>query len=201
VEEGRYLAKNIPGAKYLELDSDDHVIWGEHSDRLVDEIQAFLAELQPQPPTERILMTVLFLEIAVSHSKQRHDDQVRTALHLAEGKDIRSTERGYFATFQGPTRAIQCAMAIRDRLKGIDLRIRAAIHIGECEKRADGLVGPAIRLASRLVERAEESEIIASRTVRDLMAGSGFAFEERGEAKLTDVPGTWQFYSVSGPAF
>ena len=201
VEEGRYLAKSIPGAKYLELDSDDHVIWGEHSDRLVDEIQAFLVGLQLPPPTERILMTVLSLEIAVSHSKQRHDDQVRTALHLAEGKDIRNTERGYVATFQGPTRAIQCAMAIRDRLKGIDLRIRAAIHIGECEKRADGLAGPAIRLASLLVERAEEGEIIASRTVRDLMVGSGFTFEERGEAVLTDVPGTWQFYSVSGPAF
>lgn len=201
VEEGRYLAKNIPGAKYLELDSDDHVIWGEHSDRLVDEIQAFLAGLQLPPPTERILTTVLSLEIAVSHSQQRHDDQVRTALRLAEGKDIRSTERGYVATFQGPTRAIHCAMAIRAHLKDIDLRIRAAIHIGECEKRADGLAGPAIRLASRLVERAEEGEIIASRTVRDLMVGSGFMFEERGEAKLTDVPGTWQFYSVSGPAF
>jgi len=200
VEEGRYLANHIRGAKYLELPGDDHVIWGGDSDRLVDEIQAFLTGLQPSRPAERVLLTVLSLEVAGSQSQPRHDNQVRTELRLAEGKDIKSTESRYLATFQGPTRAIQCAMAVRDRMSEIGLCIRAAIHIGECEKRADDFRGPAIRLASRLVELAEEGEIIASRTVRDLVVGSEFTFEERGDAELIDVRGTWQFYSVSGPA-
>ena len=201
VEEGRYLAQHIQDAKYLELASDDHVIWGEHSDRLVDEIQAFLAGLQPPPSSEHALLTVLSLEIVGAQSQQRHDDQIRTDLRLAGGKDIKSTENRFLATFQGPTRAIQCAMAIRDRMKEIGFRSRAAIHIGECEKRADGLSGLAISLASRLLDLAEAGEIIASRTVRDLVVGSGLTFEERGEAGLIDVPGTWQFYTVSGPDF
>src|SRR5262249_43903209 len=150
--------------------------------------------------SERILLTALSFEIPGSQSQRRHDNQIRTELRLAEGKNIKRTESRYLATFQGPTRAIQCAMAIRHRMREIGLGIRAAIHIGECEKRADDLRGPAIRLASRLVELAEEGDIIASRTVRDLVVGSEFTFEERGDVELTDVPGTWQLYSVSEPA-
>lgn len=200
VEEGRYLAEHIQGARYLELASDDHVIWGEHSDRLVDEIQAFLAGLQPPPPSEHVLLTVLSLDVAGSPSHPRHDDLIRAELARAEGREIKNTENGFLATFGGPTRAIQCAIAIRNRMTKIGVRVRAAVHIGECEKRGDDLSGTAIQLVSCLLDHAEAGEIIASRTVRDLVVGSGFPFEERGESEFANMPGTWQLYSVDGQA-
>ena len=213
VEEGRYLANHIAGAKYVELAGDDHVIWGEDSDRLVEEIQAFLTGARPPPMTERVLLTVLFTDIVGSTSiaanigdqkwrdlLQRHDDDIRIELRRSQGTEIKTTGDGFLAAFQRPTRAIQCATAICSRMAKIGLQVRAAIHIGECEKRGDDLSGIAIHLASRLLGYAQAGEIIASRTVKDLVVGSGFAFEDRGEAKLRDVPGTWQIYSVSGPA-
>jgi DNA-binding SARP family transcriptional activator/pimeloyl-ACP methyl ester carboxylesterase len=196
VEEGRYLAKHIPSAKYLELESDDHVIWGEHSDRLVDEIRSFLAGLPHAAPRERILATVLLLKATGARSLRRYDDQIRTELRLAEGEDIKDVESGYLATFRGPTKAIQFAMAIRNRLKDSGFRIRAAVHTGEWEERTDYLEGPATLMTSRLIELANEGEIIASRTVRDLMIGSDFVFTERGEVELEGVSGRWPFYHV-----
>ena len=197
VEEGRYLAKHIGGSTYLELDGDDHVIWGENSDRLVDEIQAFLAGLQSSSLSERILLTVLSLEVIGSQSGQWYEDPIRTELQRAHGRYIKSTENGFAATFRGPTAAIRCAMAIRDRMKQMGFRIRAAIHIGECEKRSGDLSGHAIQLGAGLLDHAAVGEVVASQTVRDLGVDPGLAFEERGAAGFPGVPGTWLFYSVS----
>jgi len=162
---------------------------------------------------ERVLLTVLFTDIVGSTSVaasmgdqkwrdllQRHDDEIRIELRRSEGTEIKTTGDGFLAAFQRPTRAIHCATAICDRMAKLGLRVRAAIHIGECEKRGDDLSGIAIHLASRLLEYARAGEIIASRTVKDLVVGSGFAFEERGETKLRDVPGSWQIFLFSGRA-
>src|SRR5262249_43839634 len=150
VAEGRYLADHIAGAKYVELAGNDHVIWGEDSDRLIDEIQAFVTGVRPPPLTERVLLTVLFTDIVGSTSVaatigdqkwrdllQQHDNEVRDVLRLTDGTEIKTTGDGFLATFQRPTRAIQCARAICDRTAKIGLQVRAGIHIGECEKRGN----------------------------------------------------------------
>ncbi|TIQ21156.1 MAG: alpha/beta fold hydrolase [Mesorhizobium sp.] len=212
-EEGRYLATHIEGARYIELAGRDHVIWGENSDRLVDEIQTFVTGVLPSAPGERVLVTALHVEVVglpsalVNTSNQtwrdlmqRHGDETRKELHHADGEEIKRTGNGFLAVFQRPTRAIQCALAIRRRLGESGLRVRAAIHIGECERRGDDVTGIAIQLTSRLLDHAGPGEIIASRTVRDLMAGSGLMFEAHCEMELAGVPGGLQLFSVSKPA-
>lgn len=206
-EEGRYLATHIEGARYVELAGRDHVIWGENSDRLVDEIQAFVTGTLPAASSERVLVAVLSTDIAgsapVGTSDQmwrdvlrRHDDEIRGELHLAEGTEIKRVGNALVAVFQRPTRAIQCAIAIRRRLATSGLQIRAAVHIGECEKRGDDFTGIAIELTSRLLEQVGPGRIVASRTVRDLVVGSGLTFEEHGEMELAGLPGSLQFFCV-----
>ncbi|WP_292398452.1 alpha/beta fold hydrolase [Mesorhizobium sp.] len=211
--EGRYLATHIEGAKYIELPGRDHVIWGENSDRLVDEIQTFVTGALPAAPGERVLVTALHVEVVglpsalVNTSNQtwrdlmqRHDDEIRKELHHADGQEIQRTGNGFLAVFQRPTRAIQCALAIRRRLGESGLRVRAAIHIGECERHGDDFTGIAIQLTSRLLDHAGPGEIIVSRTVRDLTAGSGLTFEEHCEMEFPGTPDTWQLFSVGESA-
>jgi len=193
---GRHLAKHITGAKYVEIDGDDHLLWADHADRVIDEIQAFLASMQAPPTSECMLLTVLSLEVAEPQRQPRYDDWIRVELRAAGGKHIADVEDRYLATFAGPTRAITCAMGIRDRMMKIGHRLRAAIHIGECEVRADGLSGVAVMLVLRLLDLAAPGEIVASRTVRDLAVGASLTFDPRGEAMLTNVPGAWPFYAV-----
>lgn len=205
-EEGRYLATHIEGARYIELAGRDHVIWGENSDRLVDEIQAFVTGALPAVPGKRLLVSVLSVEIEGPSSGagtdliERHAEEIRSDLLGAEGRRIRRTASGFVAVFQGPTRSIQCAIAIRQRLKQSGLDVRSAVHTGECEERGDDFTGMAIELSSRLLDHARPGEIIASRTVRDLVVGSGLMFEERGDTELAGLPGSLQLFSVGGPA-
>jgi pimeloyl-ACP methyl ester carboxylesterase len=209
VEEGRFVANGIPGAKWVELPGIDHVIWGGGADRTLDEIEEFLTGIRPQPALERVLLTVLFTDIVGSTSMaaelgdrrwrdllRLHDDLVRTELRRFSGAEVNTTGDGFLAAFQGPTTAIQCAGAIRSRAGKIGLNIRAALHTGECERRGDDLSGIAVHLASRLLGFAGAMEIIVSRTVKDLVVGSGITFEERGEPKLRDIPGTWQIFAA-----
>lgn len=201
-EEGRYLATHIEGARYIELAGRDHVIWGENSDRLVDEIQSFVTSALPAAPGERVLVSVLLLEMSSPPScpgadpVERHADEIRAELLTAEGRQIRHSEHGFLAVFQRPTRSIQCAIAIRHRLRQSGLDVRCAVHTGECEKRGDDFSGIAIELTSRLLENAGPGEVIASRTVRDLVIGSGLAFEEHGEVEIAGLPGSLQLFSV-----
>ncbi|MBZ9775349.1 alpha/beta fold hydrolase [Mesorhizobium sp. CO1-1-8] len=210
-EEGQYLAKRIVGARYLELEGDDHAIWGQNSDGLVDEIEAFVTGALPATPGEHVLVTVLSMQIVgpapagtVAQTwrdrMRRHDDEIRNEVHLAEGTEIERSGNAFLAVFRRPTRAIQCAMAIRRRLGRSGLQIRAAVHIGECEKRGDDFAGIAIELTSRLLEQVEPAAIVASRTVRDLVVGSGLIFEEHGEIELAGLPGSLQLFAVSHPA-
>lgn len=209
VEEGRFVADRIEHAKWVELPGDDHVIWAGDTDRVIDEIEEFLTGVRPPPATERVLLTVLFTDIVGSTSLaaelgdhswkgllQRHDDGVRAALRRYGGIEVKATGDGFLAAFQGPTKAIQCANAIRDQMTGIGLKIRAGLHTGECERRGSDLSGIAIHLASRILGHAQAGDVIVSRTVKDLVVGSGMTFEDRGEATLRDVPGSWQLYSV-----
>lgn len=209
VEEGRYLAEHIPGAKFVELPGDDHVIFAGDQTQLLDEIEEFVTGVRPTPPSERVLLTVLFTDIVGSTAiatemgdnrwkelLQQHDAEVRKELSRYKGTEVKMTGDGFLAAFDGPTRAMQCAIAIRERLTKVDLNIRASVHTGECERRGKDLSGIAVHLASRLLDHAQAGEILTSRTVKDLVVGSGMAFEERGEATLRDVPGSWELFCL-----
>ncbi|URK87351.1 adenylate/guanylate cyclase domain-containing protein [Rhizobium sp. RCAM05350] len=161
VEEGRFVANGIQGAKWVELPGNDHVIWAGDADRTVDEIEEFLTGIRPHPASERVLLTVLFTDIVGSTSMaaelgdrqwrdllSRHDDVVRMELRLFDGTEVNTTGDGFLTSFRGPTKAIQCASAIRDRASELGLTIRAALHTGECERRGNDLSGN--RGASRL---------------------------------------------------
>lgn len=164
---------------------------------------------RPPPVSDRVLLTVLFTDIVGSTSVaaelgdrrwsellQRHDDAVRAELRRFGGIEIRTTGDGFVAAFHGPSRAILCADAIHHSTAAFGLRLRAALHTGECERRGKDLSGMALHLASRLLDHAGSGEVVASRTVRELVIGADVAFEDRGEATLRDVPGTWQLYLV-----
>ncbi|THK36478.1 adenylate/guanylate cyclase domain-containing protein [Ensifer sp. MPMI2T] len=212
VEEGRFVADHIRGAKWVELPGDDHLIWAGDADCTLDEIEEFLTGIRPRPASERVLLTVLFTDIVGSTSLaaelgdnrwksllRRHDDAVREELARFGGSEIKTMGDGFLATFQGPSRAILCACAIRDRAAALGLAIRAALHSGECEKSGNDLSGIAVHLASRLLDHAGPGEVVVSGTVKDLVVGSGVAFEARGETELRDVPGRWQIYAAATP--
>ena len=130
---------------------------------------------------------------------ERHGEEIRGELLAAEGRQIRRSASGFLAVFQRPTRAIQCAIDIRHRLGQSGLDVRAAVHTGECEQRGDDFSGLAIELSSRLLDHARRGEIIASRTVRDLVVGSGLSFEEHGEMEASGLPGSLQLFSAREP--
>jgi DNA-binding SARP family transcriptional activator/pimeloyl-ACP methyl ester carboxylesterase/class 3 adenylate cyclase len=213
VDEARYLAKHIPGATYLELPGNDHLIWGADSDRLVDAIHEFVVGAEPPVAIETVLLTVMHIEITGASAKaksndlafddlafqalaQLHHNEIAHEIHRTDGQQIARTGHGFIAVFQRPTRAIECAMELRDRMKQLDLVVRAAVHIGECEKRGSELEGAALHLASKLAGQAKPGDIVASRTVRDLVVGSNLTFDLCGEVELADTLGPWQFYSI-----
>ncbi|MEK1931334.1 MAG: adenylate/guanylate cyclase domain-containing protein [Pararhizobium sp.] len=186
------------------------MIWAGDTDRTLDEIEEFLTGIRPEPVSQRVLLTVLFTDIVGSTSLAaelgdgqwrdlllRHNDVVRMELRRFEGAEVNTTGDGFLAAFQAPTKAIRCAGAIRDHAREIGLDIRAALHTGECERRGDDLSGIAVHLASRLLAHAGTGDVIVSRTVKDLVVGSGIVFEERAELQLRDVPGTWQIYAAN----
>ncbi|RWA66528.1 alpha/beta hydrolase [Mesorhizobium sp.] len=200
-EEGRYLAAHIEGAKYVELAGKDHVIWGEDSDRLVDEIRTFVAGALPWAPGERLLVSALSLavkDIAYGHDPlERNAELIREELLHAAGQEIGRSPGLLLAVFQRPTRSIQCAFAIGKRLRKLGVEVRAAVHVGECEVRGKEFSGIAIEVASRLLDHARPREVVVSRTVRDLVVGSGLVFDERGEMTASGLPGTLSFLSVA----
>jgi DNA-binding SARP family transcriptional activator/pimeloyl-ACP methyl ester carboxylesterase len=209
VEEGRYLAKHIPGATYRELPGSDHLIWGADSDRLVDAIQEFVVGTEPPVAIETVLLTVMHMELAGASAKATSDDlafqaliqlyhnEIAREIQRTDGQQIARSGHGFIAVFQRPTRAIECAMELRDRMKQVDLVVRAAVHIGECEKRGSELEGAALLLTSKLAGQAKPGDIVASRTVRDLVVGSNLTFDLCGEVELGETLGPWQFYSIS----
>jgi class 3 adenylate cyclase len=204
-----YLAEHILGAKLVELPGDENLIFVGDSDADVDEIEEFLTGTRHPITTDRVLATVLFTDIVGSTERattlgdrrwrellDSHDRAVRHELRRFGGREVNTVGDGFVATFDGPGRAIRCACAIRDAVKALEIEVRTGLHTGEIEMRGDDVAGIAVHLAQRVSALAHPGEVIVSRTVTDLVAGSGIQFEDRGEHNLKGITGTWQLYSV-----
>ena len=210
VQSGRYFADHIPGARYLEVDGAEHLPWFSDPDKILTEIEKFLTGSHAAPAqAHRALRTVLFTDIVAStqHAVATGDQRWRAVLQrfgevtteLSErfgGTVVKSTGDGHLATFDGPTQAIRCAEALRADAESLGIDIRAAIHMGECELLDNDIGGIAVHIAARILGQAGAGEILVSRTVRDLVVGSGTGFEDRGSVELRGVPGTWQLLAV-----
>lgn len=210
VEGGRLLAERIPNAKYVELPGVDHVFWaGENSNQIIDEIAQFLTGEWGHIEAERVLATVLFTDIVDSTRRaaemgdqrwrnliSRHDAMTYKIIARFRGRAIRSTGDGFLATFDGPARAIRCASALSDEAQRMGIEIRVGLHTGEIELIGEDIGGIAVHIAARVLGKAGDNEICVSRTVKDLVAGSGFEFNEQGVYSLKGVPGEWRLFRV-----
>jgi class 3 adenylate cyclase len=210
VEGGRLLAERIPNAKYVELSGVDHLpMVGENPNRILDEMAQFLTgELRPIE-TERILATILFTDIVDSTKRaaelgdrqwrdllERHHSLVRGELNRFRGQEIDTAGDGFFATFDGPARGIRCACAIRDAVSSLGITIRAGLHTGECEVMGDKVSGIAVHIGARVMKNSDSGEVLVSSTVKDLVAGSGLRFQDRGVHELKGIPGEWRLFLV-----
>ena len=207
---GRLLAERIPNARYVELPGIDHLpMVGENSDQIVDEIAKFLTGEWEAVETERILATVLFTDIVNSTEMmaklgdrqwhdilERHHTVVRRELHRFRGQEVDTAGDGFFATFDGPARAIRCACAVRDAVSFLGINIRAGLHTGECEMISGKAGGIAVHIGARVMQEASPDEILASSTVKDLVAGSGLTFHDHGKYLLKGIPGKWRLFLV-----
>ena len=208
VEEGRWVASQIRGAKYVELPGDTHTLWAGNTDQVVDEVEEFLTGTRRGPEPDRVLATVLFTDIVGSTEQatklgdrrwrellDRHHSLVRDQLARYRGREVDTAGDGFLATFDGPARAIRCASAIQGGMPSIGLHVRAGVHTGECELFADKVAGVAVHTGARVLGQAGAGEVLVSQTVKDLVAGSGISFDDRGEHELKGV-GAWRLYSV-----
>jgi class 3 adenylate cyclase len=215
VRPGRYLAERIPGARLVELPGRDHSPAYGDSDLVLAELEAFLADVvegkQWEAEPDRVLATVLFTDIADATVRavelgdrawrqllQQHHEAVRLQLGHFRGKEMDTAGDGFFATFDGPARAISSACAIRESVRELGLEVRAGLHTGECELIESKVGGIAVHIGARIAARAKPGEVLVSSTVKDLVAGSGIQFEDRGAAELKGVPGEWRLYAVAG---
>ena len=208
VGNGRYLAEHIRGARYVELDSADHVPWTGHVD-VAGEIEEFLTGTRQVVPSDRLLSTVLFSDIVGSTEQattlgdrawtarlEQHDRAVDRQLERFGGRLVKRTGDGVLAVFDGPARAVQCALAIRDALRQLGIDIRVGVHTGEIERRGDDVAGIAVHLAQRVEAKAQAGEVLVSRTVVDLVVGSDLRFVDHGEHELKGLPGQWRLFAV-----
>jgi len=209
VENGRYLAEHIPGAKFVELPGDDHFPFVGDQDALIDEIEEFLTGVRHRAEPDRVLATVLFVDIVDSTRRaaelgdRRWADLlghyyvvVRRELAASRGREVNVAGDGVLATFDGPARAIRCALAIRQSVRAVGLEVRAGLHAGECELIGDSIGGIAIHIGSRVASTAQAGDVLVSSTVKDLVAGSGIGFTDRGAHNLKGVPGEWRLFSA-----
>ncbi len=207
----RYLAERIAGATYVELPGRGSLLWSGDQDALLREIEHFVTGSRPAPRHDRVLATMLFTDIVGSTDRAaeigdarwrellaEHDQLVRRALDRFEGREVKTTGDGFLATFDGPARAIRCAQAIHEFLRAIGVDVRAGLHTGEIDLVDGDVGGIAVHLGARVMAEADAGETVVSSTVKDLVVGSGIAFEDRGEHHLKGVPGTWRLYAVSG---
>ena len=208
IEQGRYMAEHIPGARFVELPGVDHAGWeGDDADIGSDIIEEFITGHRPVRELDRVLATVLFTDIVGSTERarelgdrrwrellDRHDDLARAELERHQGRLVKTTGDGLLATFDGPARAIRCASSLREVLP---VPIRAGLHTGEVELRGDDVGGIAVHIGARVSALAGAGEVLVSRTVKDLVAGSGISFVDKGTYTLKGVPDEWQLYAVA----
>jgi len=215
VDAGRYLAANIPGAKYVELPGINHnPFFGRDrdiADRIVDEAEEFLTGNRTDVEPDRVLATVLFTDIVDSTKRaaelgdrewrallDRHDEAVRTQIGRFRGREVKSLGDGFLATFDGPARAVRCAAAISGSVQPLGLAVRSGLHTGEIKLTHDDIGGIAVHTAARVVAMAGPGETLVSSTVRDLVAGSGLRFEDRGSHALRGLPEEVHLYTALG---
>jgi pimeloyl-ACP methyl ester carboxylesterase len=209
VHGSRFIAEQIPGAKLVELPGGDHLPWGEDADAILDEIEEFLTGVRHGPEPDRVLATVLFTDIVGSTEKaaalgdrrwrdllEGHHDLVRRELGRFRGREIDTSGDGFLATFDGPARAVRCASAIASGVPALGLAVRAGLHTGEVELRNDKVSGLAVHIGARVAAAAGPGEVLVSRTVKDLVAGSGLRFQDRGLQTLKGVPGEWHLFAL-----
>jgi class 3 adenylate cyclase len=208
-DHGPYLAEHIPGARYVELPREDHTPELGDADSVVAEMQSFLTGDWPITDSERVLTTVMFTDIVDSTKRaaelgdrrwkellETYDRFVLRQLDRFRGRRVKSTGDGTLATVDGPRRAIACAVAIREGVHGLGLEVRAGLHAGEVDLRGEDLAGIAVHLAERVCSSAGPGQVLVTRTVVDLVAGSGIAFEDEGEHELKGIPSTWRLFAV-----
>ena len=210
VRHGRWLAEHLPHARLVELEGDDHTFWFESAEQWLGEVQEFLTGNRAIPATDRVLATVLFTDIVDStrtaaelgdtrwrEMLEQHHRTVRDALRRFGGREVKSIGDGFLATFDGPARAIRCAQTIVVASEASGVRVRAGLHTGECEVMGDDIGGIAVHIAARVSAQAGPGEVLVSRTVKDLVAGSGIEFTDRGSHTLKGVPDSWQLHAVA----
>jgi class 3 adenylate cyclase len=208
-DHGRYLAEHIPDARYVELEGEDHLFFSGDTTRMLDEIEVFLTGAATGGEPDRLLASVLFTDIVDSTDTaaalgdrrwrellDQHEALTRDHVERFRGRVVKMTGDGALATFDGPARAIRCAVALRDAASRAGVELRAGIHTGEVEQRGSDIGGIAVHLAARVQGLAGAREVMVSRTVADLVAGSGIAFSDRGEHELKGVPGRWRLLAV-----
>jgi class 3 adenylate cyclase len=210
--QGKYVADHIPGAKYVELPGRNMWHFVEPWRPSFREIAEFLTGEQPDVADDRVLATVLFTDI-VNSTRQAaetgdrdwhalldaHDAVVRAQLARFRGREVNTSGDGFLAMFDGPQRAIRCAMAIRDAVQALGIEVRAGLHTGECEVRGDDIGGMAVHIGARVSALAGPNDVLVSSTLRDLVIGSGLEFEDRGAHELKGVPGAWRLFVVAAP--
>jgi class 3 adenylate cyclase len=211
IEAGRWMAGQIPGARFVELPGNDHTPWNGDMDSVVDEIEELVTGVRRDREPDRALATVMFTDIVDSTRRaardgdhawrellERHDALVRRQLERFRGREVKTTGDGFLAVFDGPARAIRCARAITDAATDeIGLEVRAGVHTGECELRGDDVGGIAVHIGARVAHIAEPGQVLVSSTVKDLVVGSGLDFTDRGEHDLKGVPGRWRVFAVA----
>jgi class 3 adenylate cyclase len=212
VAAGRYLAEQIPGARYIELPGTDHMIQAldeDILDRLLDEVEEFITGERQRLEPDRVLATLMFTDVvgsterAVALGDTRWRElltdfyaTVRKELGTFRGRAVNTTGDGVLATFDGPARAIRCAQSILERVRPLGIQIRTGLHTGECELMGDDVGGIAVHIAARVQAKAEPDEVLVSSTVKDLVAGSQLRFADRGSHELKGVPDEWRLYAV-----
>jgi class 3 adenylate cyclase len=208
--QARYVADHVSHAKSIELPGVDHLFFVGDTAPVLDAIEEFLTGQVPAHDTDRVLATVLLTDIVGSTERaaslgdrrwqellSTHDALVRAEIERFRGRPVKSTGDGIMATFDGPGRAIRCATAIRESVRSLGIEVRAGLHTGEIELHGDDIGGIAVHIAQRVSCLAGSGEVLVSRTVTDLVAGSGIEFADRGEHELKGVPGMWRLFAVT----
>jgi pimeloyl-ACP methyl ester carboxylesterase len=212
VENGRYLARHIPNARYVELAGQDHFPYLDGRETILAEIEEFVTGARQAVEVDRVLATVLFTDIVGSTTRaaelgderwrdllDRYQALVRRDLARFRGREVKTLGDGFLAIFDGPARAIRCARAIRDGIRPLGIETRAGLHTGECQLVGDDVGGIAVHIGARVAASAAPGEVLVSSTVKDLVAGSGLRFAGRGSRALKGVPGEWHLFAVASP--
>jgi class 3 adenylate cyclase len=210
VQGGRYVADHIPGARFVELPGDTHLFFLADRDELIDEVQEFLTGVRWRPKRDRVLATIVFTDVVQSTERvvevgderwaellEHHHAVVRDQLERFDGHEVDTAGDGFFASFDGPARAVRCACAIRDEVRRLGIDIRAGVHTGECQIIDQKLGGLAVHIGARVAQRAGAGEVLTSSAVKDLVAGSGLSFADRGAHQLKGIPEQWQLFAVA----